>query len=72
MRTGDGHPVPPLLRAEVNRLCRRLVIACSKTAGKSPVIGLTPTPFQSGGMDRDRRISQTGNTRARMTLIRLA
>jgi transposase len=26
MRTGDGHPIPPLLRAEVNRLRRRLVI----------------------------------------------
>lgn len=26
MRTGDGHPIPPLLRAEVNRLRRRLVM----------------------------------------------
>src|SRR6195256_2905732 len=29
----------------------------------------TPTPFQSGGMDRDRRISRAGNARARKTLI---
>jgi transposase len=26
MRTGDGHPIPPLLRVEVNRLRRRLVM----------------------------------------------
>jgi transposase len=35
-------------------------------------LGLTPTPFQSGGMDRDRRISRAGNARARKTLIQLA
>jgi transposase len=35
-------------------------------------LGLTPTPFQSGGMDRDRSISRSGNGRARKTLIQLA
>ena len=35
-------------------------------------LGLTPTPFQSGGMDRDRRISRAGNARARKALIQLA
>jgi transposase len=35
-------------------------------------LGLTPTPFQSGGTDRDRRISRAGNARARKTLIQLA
>jgi transposase len=35
-------------------------------------LGLAPTPFQSGGMDRDRRISRAGNARARKTLIQLA
>jgi transposase len=28
-------------------------------------LGLAPTPFQSGGMDRDRRINRAGNSRAR-------
>jgi transposase len=35
-------------------------------------LGLTPTPFQSGGMDRDRRINRAGNSRARKTLVQLA
>ena len=29
-------------------------------------------PYQSGGMDRDRRISRAGNPRARKTMIQLA
>ena len=121
MRTGDGHPIPPLLRAEVNRLRRRLVMtlemireveaereqalqtqddtasrtiqALRRIRGigdnfaavltrevfyrsfenrRASYLGLTPTPFQSGGMDRDRRISRAGNARARKTLIQLA
>jgi transposase len=35
-------------------------------------LGLTPTPFQRGGMDCDRRISRAGNGRERKTLIQLA
>ena len=35
-------------------------------------LGLSPTPFQSGGMDRDRRINRAGNGRARKTLVQLA
>jgi transposase len=35
-------------------------------------VGLAPTPFQSGGMDRDRRINRAGNSRARKTLVQLA
>lgn len=35
-------------------------------------VGLTPMPYQSGGMDRDRRISRGGNSRARTTLVQLA
>jgi transposase len=35
-------------------------------------LGLTPTPFQSGSMDRDRRINRAGNSRARKTLVQLA
>ena len=123
MRTGDGRPIPPLLRAEVNRLRRRLVMTLEMireveaereqalqtqddTASRmiralrrirgigdnfaavltrevfyrpfqnrrqiASYLGLTPTPFQSGGMDRDRRISRAGNARARKTLIQLA
>jgi transposase len=35
-------------------------------------LGLAPTPFQSGRMDRDRRINRAGNSRARKTLVQLA
>ena len=35
-------------------------------------VGLTPTPFQSGSIDRDRRIGRAGNPRARTTLVQLA
>lgn len=35
-------------------------------------VGITPSPFQSGRMDRDRRISRAGNPRARTTMIQLA
>ena len=35
-------------------------------------LGLAPMPYQSGGIDRDRRISRAGNPRARRALIQLA
>ena len=35
-------------------------------------VGITPMPYQSGGMDRDRSISRAGNPRARTPLIQLA
>lgn len=35
-------------------------------------VGITPSPFQSGRMNRDRRISRAGNSRARTTMIQLA
>ena len=35
-------------------------------------VGLTPMPYQSGSVDRDRRISRAGNSRARTTLIQMA
>jgi transposase len=35
-------------------------------------VGLTPTPYQSGTMDRDRRIARSGNPRARTTMVQLA
>ena len=123
MRTGDGRSIPPLLKAELNRLRRRLVMtldmireveierqqaieaqddAASRTVRVlcklrgigdnfaavltrevfyrsfenrrqiASYLGLAPTPFQSGGMDRDRRINRAGNSRARKTLIQLA
>jgi transposase len=34
-------------------------------------VGITPMPYQSGGMDRDRRISRAGNPRARTMMIQL-
>jgi transposase len=35
-------------------------------------VGITPMPYQSGGMDQDRNISRAGNPRARTTMIQLA
>ena len=123
IQTGDGRAIPPLLKAELNRLRRRLVITlemireveaerqealerqddeAGRTIGAlckirgigdnfaavltreifyrtfenrrqiASYLGLAPTPFQSGGMDRDRRINRAGNSRARKTLIQLA
>ena len=123
MRSGDGRPVPPCLKAELNRLRRRLSVtlelireveaerelsletkqdsACQTTKALCKIrgigdnfaavltrevfyrsfenrrqiasyLGLAPTPFQSGGIDRDRHINRAGNGRARKTLIQLA
>lgn len=123
--TGDGRAVPPSLRAELDRLRRRLVLtreligeleadrteaveearATDAMVGKivalqrirgvgenfaavlvrevfyrsfvnrrhlASYVGITPMPYQSGGMDRDRGISRAGNPRARTTMIQLA
>ena len=125
LRTGDGRALPPLLRAELDRLRRRLVLVLElirelevdraqaqqeaaitdKMVGKitalqrirgigenfaavltrevfyrsfdnrrqlASYVGITPMPYQSGGMDRDRSISRAGNPRARTTMIQLA
>jgi transposase len=124
LRTGDGRALPPLLRTELDRLRRRLVlvlelireleaeraaaiaaaaddamvqkiIVLQRIRGIGPnfaavlvrevlyrsfanrrqlasYVGITPMPYQSGGMDRDRSISRAGNPRARTTLIQLA
>ena len=124
LRTGDRREIPRHLRAELDRLRRRLVTtlelireveaerdqaaeatpqdqAYHKIAALSRIrgigenfaavltrevfyrsfdnrrqiasyVGITPMPYQSGGMDRDRRISRAGNPRARTTMIQLA
>jgi transposase len=123
LRTGDGRPLPPCLKAELDRLRRRLLLTLEMireveaerehaiAADNSPAnetvkalrklrgigdnfaavlakeifyrtfdnrrqiaayLGLAPTPFQSGGMDRDRRINRAGNSRARKTMVQLA
>lgn len=124
MRTGDGRVLARHLRAELNRLRRRLVMAlelireveaerdaaacadpqsltCRKIDALCRIrgiganfatvltrevfyrsfdnrrqlasyVGITPMPYQSGSMDRDRRISRAGNPRARTTMIQLA
>ena len=40
--------------------------------GLGSYLGLTPSPFQSGSMDRDQGISKAGNPRARTASIELA
>lgn len=124
LRTGDGREIPRHLRAELDRLRRRLVMTLAlireveaerdEVAETEPQneggrkiaalrrirgigdnfaavltrevfyrsfdnrrqlassVGITPMPHQSGGMDRDRRISRAGNPRARTTMIQLA
>ena len=124
LQTSDGRPLPLHLRAELDRLRRRLVLtmelireldadrveslaaapddAASQKIGAlrrirgigenfaavlvrevfyrsfgnrkqlASYVGLTPMSYQSGGMDRDRRISRAGNPRARTTLVQLA
>src|ERR1700704_3349901 len=123
LRTGDEREMPRHLRAELDRLNRRLVMIlelireveaerdqvaeikpqdqnCRKIAALRCIrglgenfsavltrevfyrsfdnrrqiasyVGITPTPYQSGGMDRDRRISRAGNPRARTTMIQV-
>jgi len=125
LRTGDGRALPQLLRTELDRLRRRLVLvlelireleadrAKALEAAEPPdmmigkiaalqrlrgigdnfaavltrevfyrsfgnrrqlasYVGITPMPYQSGSMDRDRKISRAGNPRARTTMIQLA
>jgi transposase len=124
LRTGDGRALPSLLRPELDRLRRRLIlvlelireleaeraatiaaaaddatvqkiIVLQRIRGIGPhfaavlvrevvyrsfanrrqlasYVGITPMPYQSGGVDRDRSISRAGNPRARTTLIQLA
>jgi transposase len=124
VRTGDGRELAHHLRAELDRLRRRLVMTlelireveaerdeaanvdptnetCRKIASLCLIrgvganfaavltrevfyrsfdnrrqlasyVGITPMPYQSGGMDRDRSISRAGNPRARTTMIQLA
>ena len=125
LRTGDGRVLPQLLRTELDRLRRRLVLvlelireleadrakaleeaeAADRVVSKiialqrirgigenfaavlvhevfyrsfgnrrqlASDVGITPMPYQSGGMDRDRNISRAGNPRARTTMIQLA
>lgn len=124
LRTGDGREIPHHLRAELDRLRRRLVMTLTlireveaerDEAGEAEpqdvssrkiaalcrirgigenfaavltrevfyrcfdnrrqlasYVGITPMPYQSGGIDRDRRISRAGNPRARTTMIQLA
>jgi transposase len=125
LRTGDGRALPQLLRTELDRLRRRLVLVLElireleadrakalenaeltdTMVGKitaiqrlrgigenfaavlarevfyrsfdnrqqlASYVGITPMPYQSGGMDRDRNISRAGNPRARTTMIQLA
>src|SRR5262249_53494305 len=124
LHTGDGREMPRHLRAELDRLRRRLVtilelireveaerdevvttnpehqtsrkiVALCRIRGLgenfagvltrevfyrsfdnrrqiASYVGITPMPYQSGSMDRDRRISRAGNPRARTTMIQLA
>ncbi|MGH6675569.1 MAG: IS110 family transposase [Xanthobacteraceae bacterium] len=123
LRTGDGHELPPQLKAEIRRELDRIALAATQLAaverardalirtdaeernnpaalllkfkGIGPEFasllwlealfrsfgnrrqvaayaGLAPSPWQSGGIDRDQGISKSGNRRLRKTMIELA
>jgi transposase len=119
LRTPDGQPIRPCLRAELLRECRRLrqvmdmlaeVEAEQKTVAATEdgvaarlarlrgigvtfaavlgnevffrdfrnrrevgaYLGLAPSPWQSGQVERDQGIAKSGNPRARRTAIELA
>lgn len=121
LETGDGRPLPPLLKAQIERELDRLELvlrqieaieqardaeqACS-AATQAPALltgirgigselaeilcaeafwrpfdnrrqlgsyaGLTPTPWQSGKVDREQGVSKAGNPRLRRALVQLA
>jgi transposase len=119
LRTPDGHPLRPCLRAELRRECRRLRqvmemlaeveaeqkevaatedgvaarlarlrgigVTFSAVLGNEvffrdfrnrrevgAYLGLAPSPWQSGQVERDQGIAKSGNPRARRTAIELA
>jgi len=123
LRTGDGHPLPPMLKAEIHRELDRIELvraqlkavehardALLETEAAGPenpaallvklkgigaefasllwlealfrgfsnrrqvaaYAGLAPSPWQSGGTDREQGISKAGNRRLRHTMIELA
>jgi transposase len=119
LRTPDGQPLAPCLRAELLRECRRLrqvmemvaeveaeqravaaaedgiAARLARLRGIGPTIaavlgnevffrdfrnrrevgaylGLAPSPWQSGRVERDQGIAKSGNPRARRTAIELA
>ena len=85
-RAADANPPDPTCR-KIADLCRIRGIGANFAAvlarevfyrsfdnrrQLASYVGITPMPYQSGGMDRDRRISRAGNPRARTTMIQLA
>lgn len=63
---GIGSQIATVLAAEV--FYRKF----KNRRGLGSYLGLTPSPFQSGGMDRDQGITKAGNPRARTISIELA
>ena len=122
LRTGDGHQLSPMLKAEIRRELDRIAVVETQLAaverardalvrteaaeepnaalllklkGIGPEFasllwleslfrsfgnrrqvaaygGLAPSPWQSGGIERDQGISKSGNRRLRRTMIELA
>jgi transposase len=63
---GIGSQIATVLATEV--FYRRF----KNRRGLGSYLGLTPSPFQSGGMDREQGITKAGNPRARTISIELA
>lgn len=63
---GVGENVAAVLTREVFYRC------FDNRRQRASYVGITPMPWQSGGMDRDRSVSRAGNPRARTTMIQLA
>jgi transposase len=79
--TGDGTPpaAAALLRLKglgpefVSILCLELLFRSFNNRREvAAYVGLTPSPFKSGGIDREQGISKSGNPRLRKMMIQLA
>ena len=63
------------LGVETATVLVREMLACRSFRDRRAVasyVGLTGTPFQSGGMDREQGIGKHGNARVRRVLMQLA
>jgi transposase len=71
--SSDPAAISPRQAASTRRLRREVLYrSFANRRQLASYVGITPMPYQSGGMDRDRSISRAGNPRARTTLIQLA
>src|SRR5262249_49340212 len=72
LRLGLSAALRPVVTGSGCTVCLQRMASPTNRRQIASYVGITPMPYQSGGMDRDRRISRAGNPRARTTMIQLA